>query len=56
MQGTTDWSAVEPIIREAEATGGSVGVTLVAPNGDTYTHNGDRRLRRRQHGQDSADD
>jgi beta-lactamase class A len=43
MQGTTDWSAVEPIIREAEGSGGSVGVTLVAPNGDTYTHNGDRR-------------
>jgi len=42
-RGTTDWSAVERIIAEAEAGGGSVGVTLVGPNGDTFTHNADRK-------------
>ncbi len=43
VKGTTDWSAVERIIAEAEAGGGSVGVTLIAPNGDTFTHNADRK-------------
>lgn len=42
-RGTTDWSAVERIIAGAEAGGGSVGVTLVGPNGDTFTHNADRK-------------
>lgn len=42
-RGTTDWSAVERIIAAAEAGGGSVGVTLVGPNGDTFTHNADRK-------------
>jgi len=42
-RGTTDWSAVERIIAEAEAGGGSVGVTLVGPNGDTFAHNADRK-------------
>jgi beta-lactamase class A len=44
MSGTTDWSAVEDVVRKAEASGGTVGVTLVAPNGDRYTHNGDRKI------------
>ncbi len=42
-RGTTDWSAVEQIIVEAEAGGGSVGVALIGPNGDTFTHNADRQ-------------
>lgn len=42
-RGTTDWAAVEQIIAAAEAGGGSVGVALIAPNGDTFTHNADRQ-------------
>lgn len=42
--GETNWGEVEELIRKAEATGGVVGVTLVGPDGATFSHNGDRRF------------
>jgi beta-lactamase class A len=35
---------VEDIVRTAEQSGGVVGVTLVGPDGDRFTYNGDRRF------------
>lgn len=40
----TDWSQVNDIIQSAERSEGIVGVTVVAPNGETFTHNADRRF------------
>lgn len=45
MAHQTDWSEIEGLVQRAEATGGSVGVTIVGPDGDKYTHNGDRQYR-----------
>lgn len=45
MTGQTDWAKVEAVIRAAEQGGGTVGVTLIAPNGDRFAHNGDRKFR-----------
>ena len=45
MTGTrTDWRQLADIIATAEASGGVVGVTIVAPDGARFTHNGDRRF------------
>jgi beta-lactamase class A len=38
------WAEVQAIIEKAEQTGGTVGVTIVAPDGDTFAHNGDRKF------------
>jgi len=40
-----NWSAVEKIIFRAEASGGVIGATIVAPSGDTFEYNGARRFR-----------
>lgn len=46
MDGMTiDWAGVAAAVAAAEATGGTVGVTIVAPGGATFRHNGDRRFR-----------
>lgn len=42
---TTDWSKIEDLIQSAEAGDGVVGVTIVAPDGSRFEHNGDRRFR-----------
>jgi beta-lactamase class A len=39
------WSVVEALIREAEATGGVVGVAVHGAEGELSSHNGDRRFR-----------
>ena len=36
------WTAVTAAITAAEASGGTVGVALVAPDGATFAHHGDR--------------
>jgi beta-lactamase class A len=41
----TSWHEIETLIADAEETGGSLGVVLVAPNGDRFEHNPDRRYR-----------
>jgi beta-lactamase class A len=40
----TNWSEVEDIIQTAEQSGGVLGVTLRAPNGDQFTHNAERQF------------
>ena len=45
MTATIDWSGVRAQIDDAERSGGTVGVTVVAPNGEPFTHHGDRRFR-----------
>jgi beta-lactamase class A len=40
----TDWSVVEKIVRAAEEHG-TVGVTIVAPDGERWSHNGDRQFK-----------
>ncbi|HLI52140.1 MAG TPA: serine hydrolase, partial [Thermomicrobiaceae bacterium] len=42
---TLDWSTVEDLIQSAEQGSGVVGVTIVAPDGFRFEHNGDRRFR-----------
>jgi beta-lactamase class A len=39
-----DWTAIEELIREAEATGGTVGVAIRDARGELFSHNGDRRF------------
>lgn len=41
---TTNWSEIEGLAREGERAGGLVGVTVVAPNGDTFSFHGDRQF------------
>ncbi|MBA2520792.1 MAG: serine hydrolase, partial [Chloroflexia bacterium] len=43
MVPATDWTELETIARAAEASGGSVGFAIVAPDGKTFARNGDRR-------------
>ncbi|MDI3339213.1 MAG: class A beta-lactamase-related serine hydrolase [Sphaerobacter sp.] len=43
--GAIDWAGVAAAIAAAERTGGTVGVTVVAPGGQTFRHHGDRRFR-----------
>jgi beta-lactamase class A len=40
----TDWSAVEQVVRAAEERG-TVGVTVVGPDGDRWSHNGARQFK-----------
>lgn len=40
----TDWSEVEQIVRAAEERG-SVGVTVIAPDGERWSHNGSRQYK-----------
>src|SRR5437764_7214202 len=40
-----NWDGVEDVVARAEATGGTIGVALIAPNGVRYAHNADRRFR-----------
>ncbi len=44
MTGTIDWDAIEAVAHEAERSGGTVGVTVRAPNGEVYAYRGDRRF------------
>lgn len=39
-----DWGEINEVIQDAERGGGIVGVTVIAPNGETFTHNADRRF------------
>jgi beta-lactamase class A len=39
-----DWENIEKIIQEAEKTGGTLGVTIIAPSGETFIHNGERKF------------
>jgi beta-lactamase class A len=41
----TQWNEVETLVAEAERTGGSLGVVLVAPNGDRFEHNAEQQYR-----------
>lgn len=41
----TDWGAVADLVAGAESGGGVVGVSLIGPDGDRFTHRGDRRFR-----------
>lgn len=45
MSTGIDWTEVERIVTAAEAGGGTVGVCLIGPNGETYHHNGERKFR-----------
>ena len=40
-----DWREVEAVAREAERDGGAVGVAARAPDGGTFSYNGERRFR-----------
>ena len=44
MPGGYDWSGVEAAIREAEASGGLVGVSLIGPDGSNFGHRADRQF------------
>ena len=39
-----DWSSVQTIIDQAEATGPTLGLSIVAPSGARFSHNGTRRF------------
>jgi beta-lactamase class A len=39
------WGEIDQLIRAAEKSGGMVGVALIAPSGERFTHRGDRRFR-----------
>lgn len=42
----TDWSAVEELVGTIEsASGGTVGIAVIGPNGERWSHNGDRQFR-----------
>lgn len=41
---TVDWSDVQQVVDDAEKSG-TVGVTIVAPNGERWSHNGNRQFR-----------
>ncbi len=40
-----DWSGLEAIRTKAEASGGTIGISIVAPNGERYSRLGDRKFR-----------
>lgn len=40
----TDWTALQTAIATAEASGCTLGVTAIAPNGTRFSHNGTRRF------------
>ena len=39
------WGEIDELIRAAEQSGGTVGVTLIASSGERFAHRGDRRFR-----------
>lgn len=41
---TIDWSGVAAAIAAAEATGGTLGVSVIAPNGEHFRHRGEQRF------------
>ena len=45
LAGRGDWSSVETVIRDAERTGGVVGVAVRETTGELFAHNGERRFR-----------
>ncbi len=45
VASTEFWAGVEALIREAEATGGVVGVAVQGAEGELFSYNGDRRFR-----------
>lgn len=45
IASTAVWAVVEALIREAEATGGVLGVAVHGAEGEIFSHNGDRRFR-----------
>src|SRR5262245_45069703 len=44
MEQRTDWREVEAIVERAEGGGGTVGVTVIGPDGDAFRHKGERRF------------
>lgn len=38
------WAEVEKIAKGAEESGGTVGVSVIGPSGETFSHNGDRKF------------
>jgi beta-lactamase class A len=44
MKRAVDWSDISDIVKTAERSGGTVGATVIAPNGDTFRHNAERRF------------
>lgn len=45
MNESIDWQEVDTLVADAESSGGSVGVVIVAPDGTRYEHNAPRRYR-----------
>lgn len=43
-RSTINWDDVGNIIRRAEESGGVIGATIVAPAGDRFSHNGERKF------------
>lgn len=41
---TANWSRLEGVIAAAEATGVTLGVSVIAPSGERFSHNGARRF------------
>src|SRR5690242_11131516 len=41
---TTSWAELESMAREGERSGGIVGVTVIAPTGETFSRHGDRQF------------
>ncbi len=45
MSGSTvNWDDVAKVIRSAEESGGTIGATIVAPSGERFSYNGDRKF------------
>lgn len=45
MSQSIDWNEVSAIIAAAEGSGGSIGASIVAPGGERFEHNANRRYR-----------
>jgi beta-lactamase class A len=43
--GDRNWAAIEALIRDAEQTGGVVGVAIYGVEGELFSHHGDRQFR-----------
>jgi beta-lactamase class A len=43
-QTVINWDDIAKVIRSTEETGGAVGATVVAPTGDRFSYNGDRKF------------
>jgi beta-lactamase class A len=44
MPSVIDWTHVAETIAQAEASGAVLGVSIIAPTGERFAHNGDRRF------------